>query len=79
MAGKTMSVFLEKYVRAPLEDMLSAAPENDLPALSLHIESEKLVIGVGRERYTHPRAPSAELASNPDPLPPDVDDDFPTP
>ncbi|NVJ00248.1 hypothetical protein HV824_19250 [Myxococcus sp. AM009] len=78
-AGKTMSVFLEKYVRAPIEAMLKAAPETDLPDLSLHVEAERLVIGVGLERYTYPRASSAELASEPDQLPLDVEDEMPTP
>ncbi|MDY7229033.1 hypothetical protein [Hyalangium rubrum] len=78
-AGKTMAVFLKKYVRAPIEDMLKAAPEKDPPDLSLHLEAGKLVIGVGQERYTHPRKPSAALASDPDPIPPDVDEEIPTP
>lgn len=45
-----MAVFLEKYVRQPLADLLEAAP-TQLPDLTLSIAADKVVFSVGGKDY----------------------------
>lgn len=50
LAGPTMSVFLENYVRAPLKDLLdNAPPRDDLPELRLNLDATHLTISIGPE------------------------------
>lgn len=60
LAGPTMSVFLEKYVRSPLKDLLDNAPtREDLPDLSLKLRGDSLTITIGDERLTIARPSQA--------------------
>jgi hypothetical protein len=72
-AGATMSVFLEKYVRAPLRDLLETAPAR-LPDLLLRDGGGVLSIGVGTETLTISRSPSSDFDME-EPLPDDVDEE----
>ncbi len=72
VAGPTMAVFLEKYVRAPLRDLLANAPSR-LPDLILKDGGAVLSIAVGTESLSISRAPSTEYSI--DELPEDVDEE----
>jgi hypothetical protein len=62
-AGATMSLFIEKYVRGPIQALLNSSPETrQLPALSLEMSSSQLTVNVAGETLEVPRA-----------LPPDAD------
>jgi len=77
-AGATMAVFLENYVRVPMQSLLREAPDQ-LPELVLQMTDKQLTIRVGDEELKISRAPREELAGPADPLPPDVDEHIPTP
>ena len=56
MAGATISTFLEKYVRGPLEDLLNAAPERDsLPDMLVQQANGAIHIRIGEEELVIPR------------------------
>ncbi|TAE21581.1 MAG: ApaLI family restriction endonuclease [Cytophagales bacterium] len=53
MAGPAISVFLEKYVKEPLKNLLESAPSReDLPSLSLHQTDTTIQIVIGDEAVT---------------------------
>lgn len=66
-AGETMSVFLEKYVRRPLDSLLADA-DTDLADLSVSVRGEQVAITVGHDELLIPRA---------DLVAPDGDAEFP--
>jgi len=72
LAGPTMARFLDKYVHNPLAELLHEQPV-DLPDLLLSIDPGQLTVGVGDERFSIVRAPSATGSEEPK-LPDDVDD-----
>jgi hypothetical protein len=76
-AGETMSTFIQKYVREPIQSLLKESPEN-LPDMHLALKEGRLLIGVGRELLEIKRAPTADLDSGVDSLPDDVDNHFPS-
>jgi len=80
-AGNTMSRFLDKYVLAPLKELLDQAPEGPeyLPDLTLKMQKGRLLMVVGDETLEIGREPKEQLASAPDPLPSDVENHIPTP
>jgi hypothetical protein len=51
LAGDTISVFLENYVRIPLEDMLHCAPF-ELPDLNVSVVDGNIVISLGNDNFT---------------------------
>ena len=75
-AGKTMANFLEKYVRAPLRDLLKEVPDQ-LPKLSAEMHGQDIRLTVGDETLMIERAPKAEAASDEDVMPEDVTDQLP--
>lgn len=72
VAGSTLAVFLEKYVRAPMRDLL-ASSHSRLSNLVLKDSGAVLSISVGSETLNISRTPSAEYAI--DELPEDVDEE----
>lgn len=67
LAGQTMSTFLEKYVRAPLKDLLDNAPDRDsLPELCIRLNEGKLIISIAGETLSIERSPIEELATEAD-------------
>ena len=69
LAGPTMSIFLESYVRVPLKDLLDHAPlRDDLPELHLRLEGNQLTIGIGSETIaiTRPTRAGGEEQADPD-------------
>jgi hypothetical protein len=77
-AGATMGVFLEKYVRSPLQDLLESAPD-ELPELTLSLNAERVIFALGTDsRYEIVRGqPDMELVNGGDELPDDVQDTLP--
>ncbi len=73
-----MAMFLEKYVRSPLQSLLQEAP-TELPDLNISLRGNELVICIGEERLVIQREANSELATDPDPLPSDVSSDIPLP
>jgi hypothetical protein len=80
-AGKTMSKFLDKYVLAPLKELLDQAPAvpEDLPDLTLKMERGRLLVIVGDETLEIARGPIEQLRTGSDALPDDVSSHIPTP
>ena len=71
-AGLTMSTFLEKYIRAPLTDLIESTPtERDLPRVTLLLQPDSVQISIG-EREMHVDR-SASVPSTSAPMPNDVD------
>jgi hypothetical protein len=76
-AGETMGLFIERYVRVPIQSLLTEAPIT-LPDLRLSMVKERIVFAIGEEKL-YVRRGGAELATDPTPLPEDVDDALPGP
>jgi hypothetical protein len=76
-AGKTMALFLDKYVRDPIQWVLKECPEL-LPDLTLAMSEETFIVSISGEKYSFPRAEIEEMAGE-TPLPEDVDDETPGP
>ncbi len=75
LAGPTMSIFLEQYVRSPLKDLLNNAPARDsLPDLSLKMSDKFLEITIGSEVLTiaRPSLAGSEPQASEDTLADDV-------
>jgi hypothetical protein len=75
-AGETMSVFLEKYVRKPIQDLLTNSPEK-LPDLVARWSESSVDITVGDESLVIKRASIAALSDSEDEIPDDVDEEVP--
>jgi hypothetical protein len=77
-AGATMGAFLEKYVRAPLQDLLESASE-ELPELTLSLNSARVVftLGAGARYEVQRDRPDLELVGGGDELPEEVEDTLP--
>jgi hypothetical protein len=77
LAGETMAVFLERYIRRPLDNLLADLPPS-LPPLRLTMESERVVFALDGEEYEVRRGvPDDELADNEDDIPGDAPDRLP--
>lgn len=76
-AGDTMSVFLDRYVRRPMQSLLDEAPER-LPDLTASMASDSITIRVGDDelRIVREAVSSEECEER---LPDDVDDGIPGP
>ncbi len=61
-AGPTMSVFLEKYVRQPMTEVLANSPEC-LPDIGLRMSDSAFILQVGDETVRYPRRPSESTDS----------------
>jgi hypothetical protein len=78
LAGDTMGVFLEKYVRRPLESLLvEAPPMDDLPPLSLNQEDGFIVVRLGDFEMRIERTKEDLDLEDDDALPDDIDDELP--
>jgi hypothetical protein len=74
-AGKTMALFLEKYVRGPIQLVLRDCPEM-LPDLTLAMSENTFTVSIGADTYSFPRAEIEEMAGE-TALPEDIDDETP--
>lgn len=78
MAGPTMAMFLQRYVRGPIRTLLEAAPRS-LPSLALRMGAEDISVGIGNESFKISRKTPAESDCNAPPLPDDADEEAPGP
>lgn len=75
-AGDTMRIFLEKYVKAPIQSMLTATPAV-LPSLTLNMSESAFSVGLFGHEYTFPRAASNHCGTPKANLPDDIDEESP--
>lgn len=75
-AGATMSRFLEKYVRTPIQDLLSKASDR-LPELRARCGESSIDIWVGGEQLHISRSVADGISSDADEMPDDADDAIP--
>lgn len=77
LAGATMALFLEKYVRSPLDQLLKDAT-GDLPNFAARAEADHIILVLGKEELVIERRSDA-LVDEPidDELPDDVADELP--
>jgi hypothetical protein len=73
MAGDTMSVFLEKYVRAPIAAVLNEVKERPLDSLQLVQKNDGIEIHVGKDVFPIKRSIQSEQAEEED-FPEDIED-----
>ena len=76
LAGATMSVFLEKYVRSPIQCLIEGADER-LPDLVAKCGEDAIEIEVGGESLRIDRERLEETEEGPDELPEDADEAMP--
>ena len=76
-AGKTMSIFLEKYVRTPIQDLLTHA-KNELPDLTAKWSERSIDIAVAGETLKIARHPEP-VEDDGDTMPADADDEIAAP
>lgn len=79
LAGDTLSIFIEKYVRAPLQDLLAQA-DDGLPDFAASWSEEAIVVRIAGESLSIPREaaePDDEIDDMEDALPTDADDAIP--
>jgi hypothetical protein len=82
LAGPTMSVFLEKYVHHPLQQLLKEIPgrSDQLPELTLRLTAEEFAATIAGHTLTIKRsAKLSESGDEGDPMPEDADDAIPGP
>ena len=76
VAGDTMALFLEKYVRAPLQALLAEVSE-PLPDFCAHMDGDSISITVAGEETRIQRRGSQALNDGEDDMPEDVADGLP--
>jgi hypothetical protein len=77
LAGVNMAMFLEKYVRTPLDQLLKEAT-TDLPDFAAHAEPAQITLVLGEEKLLIERRFSQLLDELPgDEMPDDVEDELP--
>lgn len=76
LAGKTMSMFLERYVRGPIQSLLK---HGDEPLLDLHAkhEPDEITIALGSEVLHITRGAEAITDEGEDAIPQDADESLP--
>ncbi|MFN0020706.1 MAG: hypothetical protein ACKVP0_20805 [Pirellulaceae bacterium] len=76
VAGETMSRFIERYVRLPIQDLLSKSAVQ-LPDLNARWRESVIEIRIGKELLSIPRSPRAAEAVEEDEMPEDADEGIP--
>lgn len=56
LTGETLSIFLEKYLLAPIQSILTDAPVDKLPRIMFTLNAENIQVIVGNEEVTIPRS-----------------------
>lgn len=75
-AGPAMGKFIERYVRGPIDELLSAAPQPDsLPTFQASVSQGRMTFTLGGSSFSFARNASASEGS--DEMPDDVDQDLP--
>lgn len=76
MAGETMSIFLEKYVRRPIQDLLDRAQDH-LPDFVAKWTPEAIRIEIGKDSLQIHREPCDSAVEGGDDLPDDAAEEIP--
>ena len=63
-AGPTMSVFIEKYIRDPFDDLLKHTP-TDIPELRLRLRSDNIHLQIGTETLNVNRSGTTTPSTDP--------------
>jgi hypothetical protein len=81
LAGATMTAFLEKYVHAPLQEVLAEVPPDreGLPELRLRMDRDRFSAELPGGTLEVRRSPQPEEVAGLDELPTDVDEELPGP
>lgn len=67
LAGETIAVFVEKYVRLPLANLLAAAPERDqMPELNVRQTPDSIILTIGGEELSIDRPKRTSGPADPD-------------
>ena len=74
-AGETMGLFIEKYVRTPIERILAEEPPR-LPNITFTMEDSLIAVDIGDDRLAIDRTDVATAAAAETDLPDDVDDEI---
>ncbi|MGB6057193.1 MAG: hypothetical protein WBF71_02940 [Microthrixaceae bacterium] len=74
-AGQTMALFLERYLRRPLADLLGARPSR-LGTLRLEMQADAVVFRIGTASFTVDRSDGGDVSDD-DELPEDASDALP--
>lgn len=77
VAGKTMGLFLEKYIRVPIEETLRATPTG-LPTITFSMDDTCFTITTAGDTYSHPRRPALSDEES-TPMPEDIEEESPGP
>ncbi|MCU0495512.1 MAG: hypothetical protein MUD01_28305 [Chloroflexaceae bacterium] len=77
LAGPTMARFLETYVHAPLQEMLTSTLQ-ELPDLALRIRDNSLIMQIGEDQVRIQRSRTQVVEATLDTLPDDIDEESPT-
>lgn len=75
-AGPAMTQFLERYVRLPLDSLLTQAAQ-ELPDLLVARDGDNVVFKLGDESITIDRHEDPDYAAEPDAMPNDAEDSLP--
>jgi len=76
LAGRTMAKFLEKYVRAPIDQLVREATDQ-LPEMVATMDDASISITIGGEVLHIDRTPEPSEQDDSDEIPADADDDLP--
>jgi hypothetical protein len=76
LAGTTVAKFLDKYVRAPIDQLVREATEQ-LPEMVATMHDASISITIGGEVLRIDRRPEPSEQDDPDEIPADADDDLP--
>ncbi len=76
LAGETMSVFLEKYVRAPIQNLIDSGPKYP-ESFAAVCDKEEVVISIGDEKLVIGRREAAIVDDVGDEIPEDIGDNIP--
>ena len=76
LAGSTMAAFLERYVRGPIQSLLSEG-EKPMRDLTAKVHPNIIEIGLGEEVLRINRQADSSIADSDDEMPDDADDVIP--
>lgn len=78
VAGPTMALFLEKYVREPMQSLLAEVPQR-LPDFRAQMDADGITLSIGGEAFRIDRRLAEMLEDQADDLPEDANEGIPGP
>jgi len=76
LAGETMSIFLDKYVRTPIRGLIDSAPDM-IPDFAATYAEDQIVLSIGDEKLIITRSEIAAADGTGDVIPDDITDNIP--